>query len=101
MGQSIEQIRQRIKSVKISFKITKAMELVATAKLKKLSRYIETIRPYYTEVYYSFHELLPYVEGSNYIVAKPSNYQKTLWVVFNSNLGLCGGFNNNLNKLVL
>lgn len=35
MAQSMEQIRQKIKSVNTSYKITKAMQLVSTAKLKK------------------------------------------------------------------
>ncbi|WP_425381192.1 ATP synthase F1 subunit gamma [Spiroplasma endosymbiont of Polydrusus pterygomalis] len=101
MAQSMEQIRQKIKSVNTSYKITKAMQLVSTAKLKKVGKRIETIKPYYSEVYDTFHQLIPKLNNSIYLKAKDQVINKTIWVVFNSNLGLCGGFNNNLNKLVL
>lgn len=101
MSQSIEQIRQKIKIVDVNYKITKATQLVATAKLKRIGKRIENIKPYYSEVYNTFHQLLPKLENSFYIKNKPIEIKKTLWIVFNSNLGLCGGFNNNINKLVL
>lgn len=101
MAQSMEQIRQKIKSVNTSYKITKAMQLVATAKLKKVGKRIETIKPYYSEVYETFNQLIPKLSNSIYLKTTDKIINKTIWVVFNSNLGLCGGFNNNLNKLVL
>lgn len=101
MAQSMEQIRQKIKIADNNYKITKATQLVATAKLKRIGKRIETIKPYYSEVYDTFHQLLPKLENSFYIKNEPFEAKKTLWIVFNSNLGLCGGFNNNVNKLVL
>nr|NKE38604.1 F0F1 ATP synthase subunit gamma [Spiroplasma platyhelix PALS-1] len=97
----MEQIRQRIKVIEVNYKITKATQLVATAKLKRIGKRIEAIKPYYSEVYDTFHQLLPKLENSLYIKDKPIEPKKTLWVVFNSSLGLCGGFNSNLNKMVL
>lgn len=101
MAQSMEQIRQKIKSVNTSYKITKAMQLVSTAKLKRVGKRIEMIKPYYSEVYDTFNQLIPKLNNSIYLKTKDQVIKKTIWVVFNSNLGLCGGFNNNLNKLVL
>lgn len=101
MAQSMEQIRQRIKVIEVNYKITKATQLVATAKLKRIGKRIESIKPYYSEVYDTFHQLLPKLENSLYIKNKPIEPKKTLWVVFNSSMGLCGGFNSNLNKMVL
>ncbi|BET39237.1 ATP synthase F1 subunit gamma [Spiroplasma ixodetis] len=101
MAQSMEQIRQKIKSVDTSYKITKAMQLVSTAKLKKVGKRIEMIKPYYSEVYDTFNQLIPKLSNSIYLKTKDQVINKTIWAVFNSNLGLCGGFNNNLNKLVL
>lgn len=101
MAQSMEQIRQRIKSVNISYKITKAMQLVSTAKLKKVGKRIEIIKPYYSEVYSTFNQLIPKINNSIYLKSKDQVINKTIWLIFNSNLGLCGGFNNNLNKLVI
>ncbi|MBP1525031.1 MAG: ATP synthase F1 subunit gamma [Spiroplasma ixodetis] len=97
----MEQIRQKIKSVNTSYKITKAMQLVSTAKLKKVGKRIEMIKPYYSEVYDAFNQLIPKLSNSIYLKTKDQVINKAIWVVFNSNLGLCGGFNNNLNKLVL
>lgn len=101
MAQSMEKTRQRIKSVNISYKITKAMQLVATAKLKKVGKRVEVIKPYYSEVYNTFNQLIPKLNNSIYLKSKDQVINKTIFLVFNSNLGLCGGFNNNLNKLVM
>lgn len=101
MAQSMEQIRQKIKSVNTSYKITKAMQLVSTAKLKRVGKRIEMIKPYYSEVYETFNQLIPKLTNSIYLKTNEQVTNKTIWVIFNSNLGLCGGFNNNLNKLVL
>ena len=101
MAQSMEQIRQKIKSVNTSYKITKAMQLVSTAKLKRVGKRIEMIKPYYSEVYDTFNQLIPKLRNSIYLKTNEQVVNKTIWVIFNSNLGLCGGFNNNLNKLVL
>lgn len=101
MVQTMEQIRQKIKVTDVNYKITKATQLVATAKLKRIGKRIEAIKPYYSEVYDTFHQLLPKLENSIYIKTESFQAKKTLWIVFNSNLGLCGGFNNNINKLVL
>ncbi|MDQ7982936.1 MAG: ATP synthase F1 subunit gamma [Spiroplasma sp.] len=101
MAQGIEQIRHRLKVVDVSYKVTKATQLVATAKLKRIGRRIENIKPYYSEIYDAFHQLLPRLENSFYLKNQAIKSRKTLWVIFTSNLGLCGGFNNNINKLVL
>lgn len=101
MAQSMQQIRKKIKVIDVNYRITKATQLVATVKLKRIAKRIEAIQPYYSEVYNTFHQLLPKLENSLYIKNTPIVPSKTLWVIFNSNLGLCGGFNSNLNKLVL
>lgn len=101
MAQGIEHIRQRFKVVDVSHKVTRATQLVATAKLKRIGKRIEHIQPYYSEIYDTFHQLLPKLQNSFYIKNEPINAKKTLWVVFTSNLGLCGGFNTNVSKLAL
>lgn len=101
MAQGIEHIRQRFKVVDVSHKVTKATQLVATAKLKRIGKRIEHIQPYYSEIYDAFHQLLPKLENSFYLRNEPIVAKKTLWVVFTSNLGLCGGFNTNISKLAL
>lgn len=100
MPQGIEQIRQRFKVADVSYKVTKATQLVATAKLKRIGKRIEMIKPYYSEIYDAFHHLLPKLEDSLYIKNHDIEAKKTLWVVFTSNLGLCAGFNSNISKMV-
>jgi len=75
---SMEQIRQKIKSVNISNKITTAMQLVSTAKLKRVGHRIEMIKPYYSEVYNTFNQLIPKLNKSIYLKTKDQVINKTL-----------------------
>ncbi len=84
-------IKQRIKSIKNTRKVTKAMELVAASKMRKaVSRTLDS-RPY---ARYALHVLASLLENSishPYISKKENG--KTLVVVITSNRGLCGAFN--------
>lgn len=73
MAQGIEHIRQRFKVVDVSHKVTRATQLVATAKLKRIGKRIEHIQPYYSEIYDTFHQLLPKLQNSFYIKNEPIN----------------------------
>src|SRR5699024_1954037 len=81
-------------------KITGAMELVATAKLKRIQKRAQGIQMYVSEVYQLFNEIILNSEKSKYLKSNAEGLKKTLYVVVNSNLGLCGGYNSNLNKAV-
>ncbi|HEY5561816.1 MAG TPA: ATP synthase F1 subunit gamma [Clostridiaceae bacterium] len=88
-------IKRRIKSITNTKKITRAMGLVATAKLRK-SRVRLGINTKYT---LSFDETMEDIVNS---FAGPSTYKqgngskKVLYVVITSDSGLCGGFNSNI-----
>ncbi|WP_434325216.1 ATP synthase F1 subunit gamma [Mycoplasma capricolum] len=94
-------LKTEISSVRNISKITNAMQLVASAKLRKISKKVIDTHNYVSEVYSLFNDIIRQTDKSVFL--KESNFKpnKTLWVVINSNLGLCGGYNSNVNKLVL
>ncbi|MCR8613330.1 MAG: ATP synthase F1 subunit gamma [Mycoplasma sp.] len=96
---SLEETKRRIKSVTTTRKITKAMQLVATAKLKRAKDNLENIQEYYSAVYDTFHDLLSNVEDIKKLLSNDGSDTK-LFIVINSDLGLCGGYNSNIFKLV-
>ncbi|AGM25705.1 F0F1 ATP synthase subunit gamma [Spiroplasma syrphidicola EA-1] len=95
-------LKKEIVSIKQIAKITEAMKLVATAKLKKAGKRISTSKPYFAELYTIFHDIISQTDSSIYQEKTGQvKDQRTCWVIVNSNLGLCGGYNVNINKLVL
>ncbi len=94
-------IKSRINSINSISKITKAMELVSTAKLKKISKNVWKIKEYSIEVYNIFNDIINETEKSEYLVSGNFISKKVLWIIINSNIGLCGGYNLNVNKLVM
>ena len=98
MGQSTQALRTRIKSVNSTRKITKAMEMIANAKLFRLRSMMESNRIYAGRLKETVEEIVsnnPEVE-SKYI--KETTGDRTVSVVFTSDLGLCGGYNQNILK---
>ncbi len=95
---SLDAIKTRIESVEATKKITSAMELVATAKLKKARERFEQIDEYSTLVYTKINELLSSMDDKNskYLNDVEGN---TLFVLVTSDMGLCGGYNANALKL--
>ena len=99
---SLDDLRKRIVSVKSTQKITKAMKMVAAAKLRKAQESAERGRPYSEKMQ---NIILNLTESIN----DPSNAPKLLvgtgkeqihlCVVMTSDRGLCGGFNSNICRL--
>ncbi|WP_050608314.1 ATP synthase F1 subunit gamma [Clostridium niameyense] len=88
-------IRRRIKSVTNIRKITKAMGLVATAKLRKARVNLEVNRKYYNAYRESMDTIVNSMdEKSIYINGNNSEYK--LYVILTSDSGLCGSFNMNV-----
>ena len=99
---SLKEVRNRIVSVNSTQQITKAMKMVAAAKLRRATENIIQLRPYAQKI----SEMLSTVsQGSE--TAKESAFSKSrpvenvLIVVVTSDRGLCGAFNGNVNKAVL
>ena len=99
---SLDDLRKRIVSVKSTQKITKAMKMVAAAKLRKAQENAERGRPYSEKMQ---NIILNLTES----ISDPSNAPKLLvgngkeqihlCVVMTSDRGLCGGFNTNICRL--
>ena len=58
MASNMQSIKRRIKSVESTKKITKAMQLVATSKLRKTRNQLEELKPYYSMVQQTVAEIL-------------------------------------------
>lgn len=97
---SMKDIKLRIKSVESTMQITKAMELVASSKLRRAKERSESTRPYFT----TLRETLEDIAQSNTDFSSPFVQEretgKVCYVVIAGDRGLAGGYNNNLFKAV-
>ena len=91
-------VKLRIKSVQSTMQITKAMELVASSKLRKAKERAETCRPYFTELHQTLKDIARENTDFSSFYAKESANQKTCYVVIAGDRGLAGGYNTNLFK---
>ena len=95
---SLQEIKSRLNSISTTKKITKAMQLVATAKLKKAKDNLEGIQEYYTSVYDMFQELLSNVKDTSILeVENPKD--SILYIIITSDIGLAGSYNSSILKL--
>lgn len=97
---NLRDIRNRIESVKNTQQITRAMKMVAAAKLRKAQNRIIETRPYASKMKEVVARLVHNTSGDNVLLRKPENVKNVLFIVIGSDRGLCGGFNNNLFKVV-
>lgn len=95
-----KEIKRRINSIKNTEKITKAMELISTVKMKKSQDLANEKKPYIRSALEIFLGMGDSFIDSKYF-AKPEAWWKTLAVVVTSNKWLCGGYNINVLKKVL
>ena len=106
---SLREVKDRIASVRSTLKITSAMKLVASSKLRKAQRTIESLRPYEE----ALSHILSSLQGSAPAVAMPAGEEpedafaaeekpaRTVVVAVSSNTSMCGAFNANVIKLAL
>ncbi len=98
---SLDDLKKRIVSVKSTQKITKAMKMVAAAKLKKAQDNAEKGRPYSEKMNNIILNLSNGITGSENapkLLVGNGNNKVHLCVVLTSDRGLCGGFNSNIIK---
>jgi F-type H+-transporting ATPase subunit gamma len=98
---SLDDLKKRIASVKSTQKITKAMKMVAAAKLRKAQEAAEQSRPYSDNMKNLMDSIsrgfVPTDNSRNLLTG--SDEDKTyLLVLFTSERGLCGGFNSQISK---
>jgi F-type H+-transporting ATPase subunit gamma len=98
---NLKELKNRITSVKNTRKITKAMQMVAAAKLRRAQEAAEQSRPYTTRFNAVMGGLAASVGGSGSapkLLSGTGNDDVQLMVVMTSERGLCGGFNSNIVK---
>ena len=96
---TLKELRIRLKSLKNTKKITAAMKMVSAAKLKRAKEASESAKPYIN----SLSDVLGRLSSSNQNIQNPLLESREVkhvhYIVFSSDRGLCGGFNNNLIKV--
>ncbi len=98
---SLKDLKNRIDSVKSTRKITKAMQMVAAAKLRRAQDAAESARPYAERMEVVMSGLAASVGGSDSaprLIAGTGSDQVQMLVVMTSERGLCGGFNSSIVK---
>ena len=98
---SLIDLRRRIRSVKNTQQITKAMKMVAASKLRRAQERIVNARPYAVQMQRVLTSVASRVDPALHpllAVREPGPDSKTLVVVVTADKGLCGGFNTNLIK---
>ena len=100
-GASSKEIKNRIRSMKSTRQITKAMEMVATSKLRRAQAQMLSSRPYFETLYQTVQEIATGNEeiASPYLTEQTGG--KTLFIVIAGDRGLAGGYNSNILKLCM
>ncbi len=100
MAESTRDIKRRIRGISNTKQITKAMELVSSAKLRKARERMEKSRPYYNTVYDNIREVLGNAGNMKHPYLDVREVKRTLYVVITADRGLAGGFNSNIFRQV-
>jgi F-type H+-transporting ATPase subunit gamma len=93
---TLQQIKRRITSVKGTQKITKAMKMVAAAKLRRAQENIIKARPYAYKLREVQSEIAARVTLDMHPLLQKRSPKKVAYVVVTADRGLCGGFNTNI-----
>ena len=100
MAKSTREIKRRIRSINGTMKITKAMELVSSAKLLKARERLIRTRPYYSTVHRNFQETYSALNKTDHPLLKEREIHSSLYIIISDDRGLAGGYNNNIARLV-
>ena len=100
MAANMKAVKLRMKSIQSTMQITKAMELVASSKLRKAKERADLSRPYFQ----TLHDTLTDIASGNTDFTSPytkaSDSPKWCYVIIAGDRGLAGGYNSNLFKLL-
>ena len=97
---NLKDIRNQIKSVKSIQKVTKAMKMVAAAKMRRAQENMEKARPYTSKLNNMLNSLIPEIDRSILPeLERRTEIDHKLFVVITSDRGLAGAFNSNVIKM--
>ena len=94
----LKDVKDKIKGVKKTAQITKAMNMVASAKLRGAQEKMERFRPYASKFAAAMRDLSSGMESSDLPLMEVREVKKVEIVVVTSDRGLCGSFNANIIK---
>ena len=95
---SLKEIKSRISSVQSTQQITKAMKMVAAAKLRRAQEKVIQLRPYSNSLLNILKNLITDGKNKESILLIPRNVKRVLLIVVGSDRGLCGSFNSSVIK---
>ena len=98
---NLRDVRLRIRAIKQTLQVTKAMNLISTAKLRKGRRMLEDTQPYFSRIQKSMFDILSGVGAVNSEFLRKGETEKerrTAVVIITSDKGLAGGYNANIFK---
>lgn len=100
--ESIKEIRTHIDSVQQTLKITNAMYLISSSKLRKARRQLNDVQPYFEKVTRTISDILHRTEGVEHIYfdTRPGRPHKVGYIVITGDKGLAGAYNHNVLRLV-
>ena len=97
-GASMKDIKLRIKSVESTMQITKAMQLVATSKLRRAKERMESSKPYAAISHEAMAAAVRSCQGEDIPFAAVRPVKRRCYVIIAGERGLAGGYNNNVFK---
>ncbi len=97
---NLKEIRNRITSVNSTMQITSAMKMVSAAKLKRAQDAVTQLLPYANKLQEIQINLSASLDSSEGVYSQEREAKNVMFVAVTSNRGLCGGFNNNINKRI-
>jgi F-type H+-transporting ATPase subunit gamma len=95
---SLLDIRRRIRSVKNTQQLTKAMKTVSAAKLRRAQERVFSARPYAEQLKRVLGNLTARVEDVSHPLLEVRPEQRILFIIVTADRGLCGAFNSNINR---
>ena len=96
---NMKDIKRRMKSVQSTMQITKAMELVASSKLRHAKERVIKSRPYFQTMYDTMARIALETRDGDSIYTKVRPVKKSLFIIIAGDRGLAGGYNSNVLKL--
>ena len=96
---NMKDIKRRIKSVQSTMQITKAMELVASSKMRRAKERALAARPYFNTMYETITRLAAATRNGDSVYTRHRDVKNSLYIVIAGDRGLAGGYNANLFKL--
>lgn len=99
LAETTRDIKRRIRGISSTKQITKAMELVSSAKLRRARERLEKSRPYYETVLSNIQDILATTGNMKHPLLDKRQVKSALYIVVSADRGLAGGYNSGIIRL--